>query len=158
MKTPTQRARSYLAILVQTSGVSTCDSSLYALLFGLIPTTSPSNKQSLFNRLSVQTFEKPKSQKKKTTKAPHIAAVSVNMISRRRDLFRSRSRRRKVHIPSVSSPHSDYRPGSGQVLVDKEGARRYSLWGSNTLQLWTTFFLNRGCITSTIETLLPMVL
>ena len=41
----------------------------------------------VFNRLSVQTFEKPKYRKKMTVKVPHLADASVNMISRERDLL-----------------------------------------------------------------------
>ena len=89
---------------------------------GSILTTSPSSQQSVFNPLSVQTFEKPKSGKKKTTKVSHLEGASVNMITRGRDLLRSRRRKQGVHTPSFSSLGPDYSPGLGQVLVEQKGA------------------------------------
>ena len=54
---------------------------------GAIPTTSPLNQQSVFNRLSIQTSEKPKSQKKKTTKVLRLTTASISMINRGRIYF-----------------------------------------------------------------------
>ena len=54
---------------------------------GTMPITFPPNQQSVFNQLSARTSEKPKSRKKKATKVIHLAAASVNIISRGRDLF-----------------------------------------------------------------------
>jgi len=63
----------------------------------LIPRTSPLRQQSVFNRLSVQIFEMPKSRKKKTVKLPHLATASINMIGRGRDFVWSRRKRHRVH-------------------------------------------------------------
>ena len=87
-----------------------------------IPITSPPSQQSVFNRLSVQTSEKLKSRKKKTVKVSHLAAASVNMISRGRDLLRSQRRKQGIHTPSFSFLRPDYSPDLGQVLVEQKGA------------------------------------
>ena len=89
---------------------------------GPIPTTSPPSQQSVFNQLSVQTSEKLKSRKKKTVKVPHLAAASVNMISRERNLLRSQRRKQGVRASSFSSPGPDYSLGLGQVLVEQKSA------------------------------------
>jgi len=81
-----------------------------------ISITSPLSQQSVSNRLSVQTSEKPKSQKKKTVKVPHLATASVNMIRRGRDLLRFCRSRQEVRTLSFSSPDSNYK-----VLVEQEG-------------------------------------
>ena len=47
---------------------------------GSIPTMSPLSQQLVLNQLSVQTFERLKSQKE-TTKVTHSAIASVNMIA-----------------------------------------------------------------------------
>ena len=52
---------------------------------------------------------------------PHLAAASVNMIGKGRDLLRFHKRRQVVYTPSFSSPDLDYNPGLGQVLVEQEG-------------------------------------
>jgi len=88
---------------------------------GTIPTVSPPSQQSVFNRLSARTSEKSESQKK-ATKVVHLATTFINMISRGRDLFRSRRRRRETFTPPASSPDFDYSPGLSQVLVEQEGA------------------------------------
>jgi len=44
------------------------------------------------------------------------------MISRGKDLFRSRRRRRGAYTPLASSLDSDYSPGLNQILVEQEGA------------------------------------
>jgi len=88
---------------------------------GTISITSP-NQQSMFNRLSARTFEKPESQKKKATKVIHLTAAYVNMIRRGRDLFRSRRRRQGTFTPPASSLNSYYSPVLSQVLVEQEGA------------------------------------
>jgi len=52
----------------------------------------------------------------------HLAAASVNMISRGRDLFRSRWRRGGTFTPPARFLDSDYNPSSNQVLVEQESA------------------------------------
>ena len=124
---------------------------------GTIPVTFPPSQQSVFNWLSARTSERPEFWNKKATKVVHLAVASVNMISRGRDLFWSRRWRRGTFTSPVSSPNSDY----GPIESDSRGTRRclsrYSLHGSNTLQLRTTFFINRSCITCTIEKKFSMV-
>ena len=89
---------------------------------GLFPIASPPTQQLVFNRLSIQIFKRSKSQRKKAIKVSHLTAASVNMISRGRDLLQSQRRKWEVHTSSVSSPHFDYSPGLGQILVEQEGA------------------------------------
>jgi len=87
-----------------------------------VHTTATPNHQSIFDRVLAQTAEKTKPRRKKTIKMTHLAAASVNMISRGRHLFRSRRYRRGSFTPPISSPDSDYSPGLSQVLVHQEGA------------------------------------
>ena len=89
---------------------------------GTIPIVSPSSQRPVFNWLSTRTSEKSESRKKKSTKVVHIAATSVNMINKERDLFLSQRRRRGTFTPPASSPDPDYSPDLSQVLVDQEGA------------------------------------
>ena len=88
---------------------------------GIMPITLLS-RQSVFNWLLGQISEKTKSRKKNATKVVHLAASSVNMISRGRNLFRSRRRRQGTFTPPTSTLDSDYNPGLSQILVEYEGA------------------------------------
>ena len=91
---------------------------------GLIPTTSPPNQPSVFNQLSAQTFEKPKSRRKRKTKVTHLVTSSVNMTGKERNSMRFRKGRHGVHTPSFCSPDSDYSLGLSQILVESEGTFR----------------------------------
>jgi len=79
---------------------------------GSIPT--PPTQHSVFNRLSIRTFEKAKSRKKKTMKLPDLPAVSINMINRGRDLLWPWRRRHGVNLLpilqtlTIAWPKSDY--------------------------------------------------
>ena len=53
---------------------------------GKIQIAATPSLRSVFDRISAQTAEKAKPQKKKATKVTYLAATSVNMISRGRDL------------------------------------------------------------------------
>ena len=88
----------------------------------IILTTSPLSQQSVFNQLSVQSSKRSNSQKKKATKGYHPTAASANMISKERDLLRSRRRKQGACTPSFSSPEPNYSPGLGQVLVKQKSA------------------------------------
>ena len=87
---------------------------------GTIPITFSLSQQLIFNRLSARTSEKPGSGKKKVTKVVHLAATSVNMISRGRDLFRWQ--RRGTFTSPASSPDSDYSPSLSLALMEQECA------------------------------------
>ena len=91
---------------------------------GPIPVIFPPNQLSVFDRLSVQTSKKPKSQRKRKAKVPYLVAGSVNMIGRERNSIRSRRGGQGVHAPSFGSPDSDYSPGFSQILVEAGGAFR----------------------------------
>jgi len=86
-----------------------------------VQTAATPSHRSVFDRILAQTAEKAKPQKKKATKVTYLAATSVNMISRGRDLFQSQRRRRETFTPPASSPGSDYSPDLSQVLVNQEG-------------------------------------
>ena len=66
--------------------------SAYCYLENIQTAATPSNR-SVFDRISAQTAEKAKSRKKKVTKRTHLAAASVNMISRGMNLFRFQRQR-----------------------------------------------------------------
>ena len=85
---------------------------------GPIPTTSPLSQQLMFNQLSVQIFERLKSQKE-TTKVTHSAIASVNMIAVGGSCYDYGEKDKGVHTPPVSSPYSNCDLGLGQVLVEK---------------------------------------
>ena len=57
---------------------------------GLIFTISSPNQPSVFDRLSAQTSERPKSRMRRKAKKPHLVVASVNMTGRGRDSMRSR--------------------------------------------------------------------
>ena len=87
-----------------------------------IPTTSPPNQLSVFDRLSAQTSEEPRTRSKRKAKKSHLAVASVNMMGRGRDPTRSRRGRRGIHAPSVSFLDPNYSTGLSQVLIEPEGA------------------------------------
>jgi len=89
-----------------------------------IPTNPLPNKPSVFDHLSAPTYKEFKSRRKRKARKPHLAAVSVNVTSRGRDLAQSQRGRQGVRAPSVSSPDPDYNPCSSQVLIEPEGAFR----------------------------------
>jgi len=86
VKASLRRSCSHLAVSVRTRRVSTCDGAFRPLLFG----NHPPN----FSKpaISIQPIVSPnfrEAQALEATKVIHLAATSVNMISRGRDLFRS---------------------------------------------------------------------
>ena len=88
-----------------------------------IPLISP-HQLSVFDRLSAQTSEEPRTRRKRKAKKSHLAAAFINMTGRGRDRTRSQRGRQAVHAPSVNSPNPEYRPGLSQVLIELEGAFR----------------------------------
>jgi len=56
----------------------------------------PSNKLLVFDSLSAPTSKESKFKRKRKARKPHLAAVSVNMTSRGRNLTRSRRGKRQV--------------------------------------------------------------
>ena len=84
---------------------------------------TPPNRQSVFDRLSVQAPVKHR-KRSVSRNLPDLPSASVNMIGRGRELHRGRRAPRSANSPPFSSPDPDYSPGVGQVLVHEEGVFR----------------------------------
>jgi len=130
-------------------GMSTCDSSLCPLLFGVNSHNVSSKSAIGVQPIISPNFWETQVSKKEDYKVSHLAAASINIISRGRDLLRFQRKRQGVRTLPVSPWILTITRLKSGISGTRGCLPSYSLLNSKTIQQWTTLFLNRDYITST---------